>query len=140
MVNGCIHLQYRGNPYVLLSEKGALHYDVGQEVEDTGVTYINGALHINVERLGEETFSMSEDETRDHVLGVIMAETFSLKAGLKKFGEKGEKAVMKELNSFPAKWFLVDWLYVSRVTYVLWAKTLNGGINTNTNQKIDFDR
>ena len=38
------------------------------------------------------------------------------------------------LSSFPAKWFLVDRLYVSRVTYMLWAKTLNGGINMN--QKI----
>ena len=97
VVDGRIHLQYRGNPYIL-SNKGALHYDVGQEVESTGTTYINGAVHINVERLGEESFSMSEEETRDHVLGVIMAKIFSLKAGLKKFGEKGEAAVMKELD------------------------------------------
>ena len=94
VVDGHIHLRYRGNPYVL-SDKGALHYDVDQEVESTGATYINGAVHINVERLGEKTFSMSKNETRDHVVGVIMAETFSLKADLKKFGEKGEAAVMK---------------------------------------------
>ena len=98
---GAFTCRYRGNPYVL-SDKGALHYDAGQEVEITGVTYINRAVHINAERLSEETFSMSKDKTRDHVLGVIMAETFSLKAGLKKSGEKMEKAVMKELNQHHA--------------------------------------
>ena len=27
-------------------------------------------------------------------------------------------------NSFPAKWFLVDWLSPGIFTYVLWSKTL----------------
>ena len=51
--------------------------------------------------------------------------------------DSGYTEDLPAINSFPAKWFLVDWLYVSSVTYVLWAKTLNGGINTN--QKKDFD-
>ena len=45
---GRIHLQCCGNPYVI-SKRGALYYDMGQEIESTGATYINGAVHFNVE-------------------------------------------------------------------------------------------
>ena len=86
VVDGQIHLQYRGNPYIL-SERGALYYDQGQNVADIGATYIDGAVHINVEQLSAEGFCMDDDEIRDHVLGVVMAQQFSLKAGLKNWQE-----------------------------------------------------
>jgi hypothetical protein len=41
---------------------------------------------------------MSESEMMEHVLGVALVQQFSLKAGLKKFGPRGEKAVTKELT------------------------------------------
>ena len=33
-----------------------------------------------------------------HVLGVIMAQTYSIKNGIKEFGERGSESVMKELR------------------------------------------
>ena len=68
-----------------------LCYDVRWEIKSTWGTYINGAIYINVEQLGDEAFFMRNDETHGHVLGVIVAKTFSPKAGLKKIDGKGRQ-------------------------------------------------
>ncbi len=46
---------------------------------------------------------MVNEETNLHVLGVIMAQQLSLKAGLQKFGDRGKKAVTKELTQLHEK-------------------------------------
>ena len=57
---------------------------------------IDGTIHINLQ--DSPTLIMSEEEKMEHVLGIIMIQQFSLKAGLKEFGTKGEEAVTKELK------------------------------------------
>ena len=41
---------------------------------------------------------MSTDDLRDHILGVIMVQQFSLRAGINKFGDKATTSVSKELQ------------------------------------------
>jgi len=44
-----------------------------------------------------EDYKMTDDEVNHHIIGVDMAQHFSLKAGLKKFEVPGEEATTKEL-------------------------------------------
>ena len=41
---------------------------------------------------------MTDDEVNHHIIGVVKAQYFSLKAGLKKFGVPREEATTKELT------------------------------------------
>ena len=41
---------------------------------------------------------MNEDECKAHVVGLILAQMYSLKKGTELFGEKAEKATMTELS------------------------------------------
>ena len=54
--------------------------------------------HLNVEK--KEMSPMTDDEIDKQILGVIFAQQqqYSLEAGLKKFGDKAKKAVIKELT------------------------------------------
>ena len=53
---------------------------------------------ININAVDAEDYKMTDDEVNHHIIGVIMAQHFSLKAGLKKFGVPGEEATTKELT------------------------------------------
>ena len=52
--------------------------------------------HINVTE--GDSLEMTQEEINSHIVGVTMLQQFSLKAGLKHFGKKGEKAVASELT------------------------------------------
>ena len=57
---------------------------------------IKGVINMNA---GDaEDYKMSDDEVNHHIIGVVMAQHFSLKAGLKKFGVPGEEATTKDLT------------------------------------------
>ncbi len=57
---------------------------------------MEGVAHIN---LSPNMFhEITKEEVNCHVLGVIVAQQFSLKAGLKKFGNEGNVEVTKELK------------------------------------------
>ena len=43
-----------------------------------------------------EDYKLSAEEMDYHIIGVVLAQRFSLKAVLKKFGNPGEKASVKE--------------------------------------------
>ena len=60
-------------------------------------SYPTGYANVNVSPGYVDKMKMDPQEARDHVLGVALAHVFGLKAGLKEFGQKGEKAVSKEL-------------------------------------------
>ncbi len=60
------------------------------------IDFVEGVAYINLS--GDVVYEMSKREVNTHVLGVIMAQQFSLNVGLKKFGKKGKKAVTKELK------------------------------------------
>jgi len=53
---------------------------------------------INMNARDAEDYKMSDDEVNHHIIGVVMAQHVSLKAGLKKFGVPGGKATNKELS------------------------------------------
>merc|ERR1712127_877817 len=106
--DGQLHLTYRGHPY-RLSSTGSLTYDLrdGNPKDQDGVVlfstsqelaskYVNGVCNINVTPDG--TQKVSKEDVNAHVLGVIMAQKFSLHAGLKKFGDRAKEAVSKELT------------------------------------------
>ena len=59
---------------------------------DGNTNVININIHDDVPR------QLSEDEQVLHVLGVIMAQIYSIKDGIKEFGERGSESVMKELR------------------------------------------
>ena len=45
---------------------------------------------------------MTQEEINEHICGVALLQQFSLKAGLKHFGKKGEEAVSSELTQMHA--------------------------------------
>jgi hypothetical protein len=45
---------------------------------------------------------MTQEEIYKHVVGVALLQQFSLKAGLRHFGKKGEEAVSSELTQMHA--------------------------------------
>ncbi len=47
--------------------------------------------------------ALTEEDTYPRALGVVMMHKFSLKAGLKKFGDEGKKVVSKELTQLHKK-------------------------------------
>ena len=61
-------------------------------------SYPTGYANVNVTQGYVDKMKMDPNEAREHVMGVALAHVFGLKAGLKEFGQKGEKAVSKELS------------------------------------------
>ena len=78
------------------------------KVTGTGKKYAEGPMDsynsflakgvINMNAGDAEDYKMTDDEVNHHIIGVVMAQHFSLKAGLKKFGVPGEEATTKELT------------------------------------------
>ena len=59
-------------------------------------TVTEGVVNFNMDEQHLRPFT--EEDAILHVIGVIMVQQYSLKAGLKHFGKEGEKSVMKELK------------------------------------------
>ena len=53
-------------------------------------------MHVNVQ--DPASFVHNEAEALEEIMGTAMAQYFSIRAGLMKFGSKGEKAVRNELT------------------------------------------
>ena len=60
-----------------------------------------GTKHINVQDLASFTYDGSA--SLEEIIGVAMAHRFSVRAGLKRFGDRGEKAATKELTQLHKK-------------------------------------
>ena len=58
--------------------------------------FVEGVAHINLSQ--DVARGMTQEEVNCHVLGVIMAQQFSLRVVLKKYGKEGKVAVKKELT------------------------------------------
>ena len=82
------------------SQKPILSYNTGPEGTNT---YKEGTANINVSSKSGPKPILGKKDTNLCVLGVIMAQQFSLKAGMQKFGNRGEKAVSKELTQLHDK-------------------------------------
>ena len=96
------------NPY-LLSLRGLLAYDSGHGPRESanGValfttskkligTYVDRIAHINVSP--ELSAKISKEDVESHVLGIIMVPQFSLRAGIKQFGDKATESISKGLQ------------------------------------------
>ncbi len=87
-------------------QEGHIHLPPGSMSYDTGIpiaekeanTYVDGTVHINMTRKTGPKPILSKEDTYLHILGVVMAQRFSLKSGLKRFGNEGKKAVSKEFT------------------------------------------
>lgn len=62
----------------------------------TGKRYADGVINVNTAKM--EVEPMTEEDKDEHILGMILAQQFMMHVGLKKFGDRGEKAVTKELT------------------------------------------
>ena len=62
----------------------------------SGNKYVEVTMHVNVQY--PALFVHNEVEVLEEILGIAMAQHLSIRAGLKKFGSKGEKAVSNELT------------------------------------------
>ncbi len=105
--DGRIYLQYCGHPYTLSqlgSPKLIISYDNGLVTPNT---YEEGISNINLSGKSESQLVLDNKETNLHVLGVIIAQQLSLKAGLRKFGDRGKMAVTKELTQLHEKNYFV---------------------------------
>jgi hypothetical protein len=58
--------------------------------------FVEGVAHINLSQ--DVVRGMTKEEVNCHLLGVIMAQKFNLRNGLKKLGKEGKVAVKKELT------------------------------------------
>ena len=65
-----------------------------------GVGYITKKCFIDIEvgRGARPLRQMNEEECKAHVVGLIVAQMYSLKKGTELFGEKADKATMTELS------------------------------------------
>ena len=55
-----------------------------------------GTMHINVQ--DPASFTYDGFEALEEIIGVVMAQHFSVRSGLKPFGDRGEKSVSKDLT------------------------------------------
>ena len=62
----------------------------------SGNNYVEGTMHVNVQ--DPASFVHNETESLEEIMGVAMAQHFSIRAGLKKFDSKVEKSVSNELT------------------------------------------
>ena len=57
---------------------------------------MEGTIHLNIEPT--DRGNLKPEDVMAHVLGVAIIQTFSLKKGLKAFGDRGKSAVKSELQ------------------------------------------
>ena len=62
----------------------------------TGKDYEVGTMHINVQ--DPVSFNCDGSTALEEIIDVAMAQHFSVRSGLKRFGDRGEKDVSKELT------------------------------------------
>ena len=103
--DGRVHLSYRGHKYTLASKgaegvryrdavvEGQAHYSISDSILEA---FVDGRSHISVQSYDD--VCMTGEQVYEHVLGIVMMQQYSLKAGLNKFGKEGEQAVTKELT------------------------------------------
>ncbi len=58
--------------------------------------YANGVINLNL--IDEKCAPIDEYDLDEHIIGLIMAHQYSMKKGIKLFGEKIEKATLKEIK------------------------------------------
>jgi len=63
-------------------------------------SYPMGYANVNVSPGYVDKMKMDPNEAREHVMGVALSHVFGLKAGLKEFGQKGEKTYPKNWHNY----------------------------------------
>ena len=65
---------------------------------DTSPSYPTGYANVNVTPGYVGSLKITDEDLMEHVLGVALAQVYGLKAGLRKFGERGGKSFTEELK------------------------------------------
>ena len=63
-----------------------------------GYSTQQGMINIEVDRGAPPPRAMTEEECESHVVGLCLANMYNLRKGTELFGERAEKAVVKELT------------------------------------------
>ena len=71
---------------------------VREMYERVGYSTKRGLIHLEVGQGGPPPRPMNEEECKSHVVGLVLAQMYSLKKGTKNFGEKVDEATLKELS------------------------------------------
>ena len=88
----------------MLSPLGLLSYDIGIPIAESGdATYLDKRVHMNMTSEAGTKPILDKEDTYLHILVVVMAQQFSLRAGLKNFGNERRKAVSKNLTQLNDK-------------------------------------
>ena len=103
---GVLNLSYRGQKYHLkqgvvsfnLDEKPGVDKFQGGRQYSQPAQYTDGVLHLNLEQDDQDFEPMDEADIDEHIVGMIMANQYTLKKGLELFGEKAEVAALKEVR------------------------------------------
>ena len=78
--------------------KGDPESMVREMYERVGYSTKRGLIHLEVGQGGPPPRPMNEEECKSHVVGLVLAQMYSLKKGTKNFGEKVDEATLKELS------------------------------------------
>ena len=95
-----LNLQYRRYDIKgwLREAYGISLLNVDKWMNSTRLQQVQWTINLNVEPPDRGNLMPSDEDIMAHVLGVAIVQTFSLKKGLKKFGDKGKSAVQSELQ------------------------------------------
>jgi len=59
---------------------------------------MNGVINLGLDSISQEVREMDDQEIEEHITGLIMAHQYSFKKGMELYGDRAEKATIKELK------------------------------------------
>ena len=96
---GAVHLAYRGQRYLL--KDGVVNVNLAgmpgvPEDWEPPTQYADGVINLNT--IDAKFAPKSDFDVDEHILGVIMAQQYSLRKGIELFGKRAEVAAVDELS------------------------------------------
>ena len=96
---GAVHLAYRGQRYLL--KDGIVNVNLAgmpgvPEDWEPPTQYVDGVINLNT--IDTKFAPKSDFDVDEHILGVIMAQQYSLRKGIELFGKRAEVAAVDELS------------------------------------------
>ena len=92
---GVANITYRGNKYHLFNRKITV---APGETPGVRQQFSDGVINLGLDSIEQEVGSMSDKDIEEHITGLIMIHHYTLKKGLELYGDKAEKATVKEFT------------------------------------------
>ena len=86
---------YRGNQYHLFNRKITV---APGETPGVRQQFSDGVINLGLDSIEQEVGSMSDKDIEEHITGLIMIHQYTLNKGLELYGDKAEKATVKEFT------------------------------------------